>query len=119
MQAALVAGDFARGMGFADAVVAETTRLLDTIHALHMDRTIEPDSGTDADLDRHRAAEREAELISALRVYRNAAFVFRRMAGVDGEPDPALATVCGVMIEQGHDHWQALTDPPEPPGQGP
>ena len=96
MQSALAHGDLAMGTVFADAVVTETTRWLDAIDELHPAR------------DPERSAW-EAELISALRVYRNAAFVYRRMAGVNGEPDPALGPVCGAMIEQGHDHWRALT----------
>jgi hypothetical protein len=99
MQAALVAGEFVSGTVFADAVVAETTRVLDAIDEHHPRA---PDGG-------QTSALWEAELISALRVYRNAAFVFRRMAGADGEPHPVLATICGAMIEQGHDHWRALT----------
>jgi hypothetical protein len=101
MQAALVAGEFTTGAVYAHAVVAETTRVLDAIDELHPERAPDGDVQT--------RALWEAELISALRVYRNAAFVFRRMAGADGEPHPVLATICGAMIEQGHDHWRALT----------
>jgi hypothetical protein len=106
MQRALVAGDVREGAPFADALVVETTRLLDAIDERHLE--LPPGR------DRRGAAAWEAELISALRVYRNAAFVYRRMAAAPGGLDPALAAVCDAMIEQGHDHWRALTDePPE------
>ena len=107
MQRALVARDIAEGVLFADALVAETTRLLDAIDERH------PERGPGR--DRPGSAVWEAELISALRVYRNAAFVYRRMAAADGELDPSLAAVCEAMIEQGHDHWRAITEEPAGP----
>jgi hypothetical protein len=91
MEAALTSGRLAIGTGLADALVALTTELLDEI-----------------DLDPSPDLEKEAELISTLRVYRNAAFVFRRLAGADGEPDRAMKTLCINLIEQGHDHWRAF-----------
>ncbi len=91
MEAALIAGQMSIGTGLADGLVALTTELLDEI-----DLFPSPD------------LEREAELISTLRVYRNAAFVFRRLADSDGEPDPALSALCNNLIEQGHYHWRAF-----------
>jgi hypothetical protein len=92
MESALVQGRVATGAAFADELVATTTRLLDQL-----------------DLDPHHDLERDAELISTLRVYRNAAFVFRRLADSVGEPDPAMETLCATLIEQGHEHRQAFT----------
>jgi hypothetical protein len=91
MESALITGNLATGAVFADGLVAATTELLDKV-----DR----DSRHDLDTD--------AELISTLRVYRNAAFVFRRLADADGEPDPAMRTLCATLIEQGHDHLRAF-----------
>ena len=91
MESALVTGNLAAGIDFANALVSLTTDMLDAL-----------------DRDPHRDPQKEAELISTLRVYRNAAFVFRRMVGASGEPNPALGRVCASMIEQGHDHWRAL-----------
>jgi len=99
MEAALDTGNLASGINFADALVSLTTDMLDEL-----------------DRDPHRDPEKEAELISTLRVYRNAAFVFRRMVGASGEPKPALEKVCAAMIEQGHDHWRALVG--KAPGEG-
>ena len=114
MQRALVAGDVTVGTSFADALVAETTRLLDAIDRRHDDARLEQEPDHGPERERPESAVWEAELISALRVYRNAAFVYRRMAAAAGVVDPALASVCEAMIEQGHDHWRALTDgPPE------
>ena len=79
------------GTAFANELVVVTTELLDAL-----------------DLDPPRDPEKDAELVSTLRVYRNAAFVFRRLAGVSGEPDPTLGTVCTALIEQGHDHVRTL-----------
>ena len=91
MESALVTGNLAAGTAFANALVAVTTELLDSI-----------------DLDPNRDPEKDAELVSTLRVYRNAAFAFRRLAGASGEPDPALETVCAALIEQGHDHLRTV-----------
>ncbi len=91
MESALVTGRLAAGVAFADALVAVTTELLD-----------------DLDINPSRDPEKNADLASTLRVYRNAAFVFRKLAGASGKPDPRLGTVCAAMIEQGHDHLRAL-----------
>ena len=91
MESALITGQVAAGTAFADALVAVTTELLDEL-----------------DRDPSHDLERDAELISTLRVYRNAAFVFRRLADAGGEPDPAMRTLCATLIEQGHDHLRAF-----------
>lgn len=91
MECALVTGNLVTGTAFANELVVVTTELLDAL-----------------DLDPPRDPEKDAELVSTLRVYRNAAFVFRRLAGVSGEPDPTLGTVCTALIEQGHDHVRTL-----------
>jgi hypothetical protein len=98
MEAALTTGQVATGTAFADQLVALTTELLDEI-----------------DRDARHDLERDAELISTLRVYRNAAFVFRRVADAGGEPDPAMRKLCASLIEQGHDHLRALIGE-TPPG---
>lgn len=98
MESALASGSLVAGIAFADALVAMTTELLDDLH-----------------LDPSRDPERDAELVSTLRVYRNAAFLFRKLAGASGEPDPTLGTRCAATIEQGHDHLRALRgQTPEP-----
>ena len=61
-------------------------------------------------------SDAEAKLIATLRVYRNAAFAYRKLAGVSGESDPAMASVCLAMIEQGHE-LRALFD--QDPDHGP
>ena len=91
MESALATGDPSTGTAFANALVDITTELLDAL-----------------DLHPNRACENDAELVSMLRVYRNAAFVFRKLAGVSGEPDPALERVFAALIEQGHDHLRTL-----------
>jgi hypothetical protein len=91
MESALISGESAIDTGLADALVAVTTELLDQI-----------DLVPSPDLDK------EAELISTLRVYRNAAFVFRRLADAVGEPDPAMTALCTNLIEQGHYHWRVF-----------
>jgi hypothetical protein len=91
MESALITGQVETGTAFADLLVALTTQLLDEI-----------------DRDPRHDLERDAELISTLRVYRNAAFVFRRLADADGEPDPGMRTLCATLIEQGHDHLRAF-----------
>jgi hypothetical protein len=91
MESALVIGDLPTGTAFANALVAVTTELLDAL-----------------DLDPNRDPERDIELVSTVRVCRNAAFVFRKLAGASGEPDPGLRTVCTSLIEQGHDHLRTL-----------
>jgi hypothetical protein len=91
MESALIAGQVAAGTAFADALVAATTGLLDEL-----------------DRDPSHDLDRDAELISTLRVYRNAAFVFRRLADAGGEPDPAMKALCATLLEQGHDHLQVF-----------
>lgn len=91
MESALVAGSLTTGAPLADELVVMTTELLDAL-----------------DLDPNPDPDRDAELISTLRVYRNAAFVFRRLAGTSGDPDPELAPLCAALIGQGHDHLLAL-----------
>ena len=91
MESALIAGQVSTTTGLADGLVGLTTELLDEI-----DLVPSPD------------LERDAELLSTLRVYRNAAFVFRRLADSDGEPAPAMNALCANLIEQGHYHWRAF-----------
>jgi hypothetical protein len=91
MESALISGELPTGTAFANRLVSVTTELLDAL-----------------DLDPNRDPEVYIELVSALRVYRNAALVFRKLAGASGEPDPGLRTVCASLIEQGHDHFRAL-----------
>ncbi len=100
MESALVTGNLSAGTAFADALVAATTEILDAL-----------------DLDPKRDPKMDAELVSTLRVYRNAAFVFRKLARASGEPDPALGTVCATLIEQGHDHFRTLNGQTPEPGQ--
>ena len=90
MESALITGQLSTGAAFAALLVGLTTELLDRL-----------------DSDRSQDLEREAELISTLRVYRNAAFVFRRLADPGGEPDPATRSLCATLIQQGHDHLRA------------
>jgi hypothetical protein len=91
LESALVGKSLKTGAPLADELVAMTTELLDAL-----------------DLDPNPDPDRDAELISTLRVYRNAAFVFRRLAGASGEPDPELAALCAALIGQGHDHLVAF-----------
>ncbi len=86
MHSALVGGDLAGGGASADEIVAVTTEMLDHDH--------EPD----------------AELVATLRVYRNAAFAYRKLVDAGGETDPGLAAACDALIEQGHDHLRAYLD---------
>ncbi|MGH9918169.1 MAG: hypothetical protein ACRD6W_04770 [Nitrososphaerales archaeon] len=51
-----------------------------------------------------RDLEAEAELVAALRVYRNAAFALRRLASGAQEADPSLVEISRNLINQGHDH---------------
>lgn len=99
MESAVVTGDLAAGAPFADALVAVTTELLDAL-----------------DLDLKRDPEKDADLVSTLRVYRNAAFVYRKLVSAGGETEPALMTVCAALIEQGHDHMRTLEG--QTPGRG-
>jgi len=101
MQSALVTGDVATGIAFADAVVAMTTALLD-------------------ELDLHPCSDPEwdAELISTLRVYRNGAFVFRNLPTIDARLDRDTEAVCMAILEQGHDHLRALVGQSSPTKPG-
>jgi hypothetical protein len=89
---ALVTGNLEAGAAAALELVAFTSRWLEEL---------EPAVSEDD--------ETEAMLVATLRVYRNAAFAFRKLAGVNGSPDPAMADVCSAMIEQGHE-LRALVD---------
>jgi hypothetical protein len=91
MELALATGDLTQGRIAADDLVAVTTELLEQI-----------------DHDPGHEPETDAEFVATLRVYQNAAFVFRRMSGVTGTPDPAMSSICAAMIEQGHDHLRLL-----------
>jgi hypothetical protein len=79
------------GSIFADALVQATTELLDDL-----DQTLNTDPAWDV------------ELISTLRVYRNAGFMFRKLAGPEGRGDPATEERCATLIKQGHDHVRVL-----------
>jgi hypothetical protein len=83
---ALASGNLQAGAEAARELVALTTAWLEELEPA----VIEDD-------------ETEAMLIATLRVYRNAAFAFRKLAGVNGAPDPGMADVCGAMIEQGNE----------------
>ncbi len=91
MERCLRAQDPVTGRPFADGLVETATALLD-----HLDRTLDTDPAWDA------------ELISTLRVYRNAGFMFRKLVGSASRGDPATEAVCTTLIEQGHDHVRAL-----------
>ncbi|HEY7947937.1 MAG TPA: hypothetical protein VID75_09680 [Acidimicrobiales bacterium] len=106
MQSALGTGDLAHGTGSADELVTMTTRLLE-----ELDRERNRDNDNDH--------EHDAELIAALRVYRNAAFAFRKLAGARDGLDGTLRAACVAMIELGHDHVRAYwgrDDPLDEPG---
>jgi hypothetical protein len=96
MQFALTTRDLASGQASADETVAVTTRLLEKFN---LER--------DHDHDRDHDHEPDAELVASLRVYRNAAFAFRKLADVRGGPDPTLETACTALIDQGHHLLQA------------
>ncbi len=93
MESALVTGNLETGTALANAIVTVTTALLD-------------------ELDHHPIGDlhRDPHVISALRVYRNAALVFRKIAGASGEPDPTLRPLCAALIEQGHHHVLGFRD---------
>jgi hypothetical protein len=95
LEAALGTGSLARSIASANKLVAGTTTLLEEL---------------DVDHKGHGDDDSDAELIAALRVYRNAAFAFRKLARSGGEPDPTLEAVCSAMIEQGHDHLRVYRD---------
>lgn len=91
LESALGKGDFEAGAELATGLVAGSTKMLEEL-----------------DHDRKLGPENVGELIACLRVDRNAAFAFRKLAGVSGESDPAMGTVCATMLQQGHDHLQAF-----------
>jgi hypothetical protein len=92
MESALASEALPVGSEAAAELVALTTGLLEE---LELEHSGDPDT--------------DAKLIATLRVYRNAAFAYRKLAGVSGEPDPAMGDVCAAMIEHGHD-LRALLD---------
>ena len=89
LEAGLVRGDFHGDTSAAHQLVEATTRLLDDL--------------------RHDPAI-DVELTAALQVYRNAAFAFRRLATARQEKNPAIASACATLIEQGHDHFQRFVN---------
>jgi hypothetical protein len=56
-----------------------------------------------------RHSERLAELAAALEVFRNAAYVFRRLSE-KGEHDEVLTSTCGALIGQGQDHLRRFSE---------
>jgi hypothetical protein len=88
MESALASGDMNMGTCAANELVAVTTELLDGID--------------------HNDLARDPELISTLRVYRNAALVFRGLADANGESDPTRGTLCTTLIDQGHNHLRTF-----------
>ena len=92
IDSSLVTGDLEAGIAAAQELVELTTGWLEKL---------EPAVSADD--------ETEAMLVATLSVYRNAAFAFRKLAGVNGAPDPVMTDVCNAMIEQGHE-LRALLD---------
>lgn len=84
-------GVYASATTAADDVISMTTRLVDEL---------EHDHGHDP--------EARAAVIAACGVYRNAAFAFRKLAGVTGEPDPQMAAVVASLIELGDHHVRPI-----------
>jgi hypothetical protein len=97
MESALANETVSVGSAAAAEVVALTTELLEE---LEMEEANEPDT--------------VSNLIATLRVYRNAAFAYRKLAGVNGEPDAAMADVCVAMVEHGHQLKALLDQIPDP-----
>ncbi len=93
MESALFWGNLEFGTSFANALVPLRTDVLDNL-----------------DLESNRDPERDSEIVSALREYRNAAFVSRKMARAGGDPDPASQALCESLIEEGHDQMRTLND---------
>jgi hypothetical protein len=85
----LKTGDLQPCVEVADEVVVLTTELL-----------------AQSDQRPLRDPEAEAEYVSALHLYRNAAFAFRSPLGAEGEIDPSKVDICRTTIEQGHDHFR-------------
>jgi hypothetical protein len=84
LEAALDGGDVSRGVP-ADRLVQSVGDLLERV---------ERDPATDD------------ELIAGLRVLRNGAFAFRRLAQTEGRADQALAESCRVLLERGREHLE-------------
>jgi hypothetical protein len=80
----------------ADDVITMTSRL---VGELEHDQAHDPDA--------------RAAVIAACGVYRNAAFAFRSLAGITGEPDPQMAAVVASLIELG-DHVRSMRPTPSP-----
>ena len=93
LESSLQSGDLGPGVAAADELVVATTKLL-------QDLGHQPGYNPTTD----------AELVAALHVFQNAAFSFRRLAGVTGEPDPDMAVVCADMIEQGRHHYLSVIE---------
>jgi hypothetical protein len=89
LSSSLATLDLVTGVAAANAMVVRTTDLL-------KDRT--DHGGHDHEVF--------AELVSALNVFRNAAFAFRGLAGSTGNGEEELVAACAAMIEQGRDHLQ-------------
>jgi hypothetical protein len=90
VEAALSSGTLEAGTAAAEDLVTATSELL---------TTLDHDPGA------------PGELVAALRVYRNAAFVFRRLAADTRGLDPRRVAACAAMIGQGHDHLRAIVGP--------
>jgi hypothetical protein len=99
---ALEAGDLRPGVEVAHEVVVLTTELL-----------------AESDQRPMRDPDAEAEYVSALHLYRNAAFAFRSPLGPAGEIDPSKAEICRTTIEQGHDHFRLYVARRNALGEGP
>jgi hypothetical protein len=84
MRSALETNDLAKGAVPANKLVALTTEFLDEF-----------------DLNRVPEHDRDTELVAALRVYRNAAFAFRKLADPTEDTDSTLVSACIALIEQG------------------
>jgi hypothetical protein len=100
MEIVLHREDFASGTAAADHLVAVTTHLLDQIRH---------DPNTDV------------ELAAALQVYRNAAYLFRKLARPGSEVDAEMPGVCQTLIDQGNDHFDRFVrgiQPGRPSGSG-
>jgi hypothetical protein len=81
----------------ADDVISMTTRLLNELEQ-----------------DHERDPEARAAVVAACGVYRNAAFAFRSLAGVTGEPDPQMGAVVAALIDLGDHHVRSIRPTPWP-----
>ena len=82
LEAALRESDYKGGRPVANQLAAATTRW---ITEFQHDPTV------------------DAQLTAALQVFRNAAFVFRRMSKAGGPKDDGIANTCATLIAQGND----------------